>query len=394
MKKTIMDIELRGKKVLVRVDFNVPRDDQGNITDDYRIRSALPTLDYIADQEAKLILLSHLGRPEGPDPKESLKPVARRLSELTGRPVKFLDDCVGEEVESAVEAMKPRDVILLENVRFHGKKETKNDKEFAKALARLGDVFVLDGFAVAHRSQASVVGVAEFLPSVAGLLLAKELKHLGELLSAPEKPYVAILGGAKVSDKTPLVENLLGKLDRILIGGGMAYTFLKAQGVEVGNSKVIEEDIETARRVLRKADEMGVNILLPVDHIVAAEISDTAPAKVVQDFVPEGFLGLDIGPKTVEKFKEALKDAKTVVWNGPLGVFERKPFEAGTKQIAQYLASLDAKVVVGGGDTASAVRKFGVAESLTHVSTGGGASVEFLEGKELPGLAVLPDKDK
>lgn len=390
-KLSLLDMDLKGKRVLVRVDFNVPLNDKGQITDDFRIRCSVPTVEHIVKQGGKAILMAHLGRPKGRDPKCSLKPVAERLQQLMNRPVKFVSDCIGPEAQAAVAALKPGEILMLENVRFYPEEE-KNDEAFARKLAALGDVYVNDGFAVSHRAQASVVGVAKFLPSAAGLVVGREIAHLGALLGNPEKPYVAIFGGAKVSDKIPITRNLIGKLDRIIIGGGMCYTFLKAQGVSIGSSKLEAEMVETARQILEEAAAKGVQVFLPVDHVVATELSDTAQTKIVEGNIPDGYMGLDIGPKTVAAFKKALADAKTVVWNGPLGVFEKKPFRSGTKEIAEALAALEATVVVGGGDTAAAVALFGVGDRLTHVSTGGGASVEFLEGKELPGLAILPDK--
>lgn len=386
-KKTVRDVDLKGKRVLMRADFNVPLED-GKITDDTRIRAALPTIKYILDQGASLILMSHLGRPKGPDPALSLKPVAARLSELLGREVKMAPDCVGDEVKAMAEALKPGEVMLLENTRFH-KGESKNDPEFAAQLAALGEIFVNDAFGTAHRSHASNVGVSQHLPAVAGFLIEKEIKFLSKATENPEHPYVVILGGAKVSDKIGVIENLLGKADTILIGGGMANTFFKAKGLEVGDSLVEDEALELARDLMTRA---GGKLVLPVDVVVADAFDNNANSKVVPvDAVEPGWRILDIGPQTVALFKEKLADAKTVVWNGPMGVFEMPNFAKGTFEIARILADLDAVTIIGGGDSASAVNQAGVANKVSHVSTGGGASLEFLEGKVLPGIAALQD---
>lgn len=386
-KKTVRDVDLKGKRVLMRADFNVPLED-GKITDDTRIRAALPTIKYILDQGASLILMSHLGRPKGPDPALSLKPVAARLSELLGREVKMAPDCVGDEVKAMAEALKPGEVMLLENTRFH-KGESKNDPEFAAQLAALGEIFVNDAFGTAHRSHASNVGVSQHLPAVAGFLIEKEIKFLSKATENPEHPYVVILGGAKVSDKIGVIENLLGKADTILIGGGMANTFFKAKGLEVGDSLVEGEALELARDLMTRA---GGKLVLPVDVVVADAFDNNANSKVVPvDAVEPGWRILDIGPQTVALFKEKLADAKTVVWNGPMGVFEMPNFAKGTFEIARILADLDAVTIIGGGDSASAVNQAGVANKVSHVSTGGGASLEFLEGKVLPGIAALQD---
>ncbi len=386
-KKTVRDVDLKGKRVLMRADFNVPLED-GKITDDTRIRAALPTIKYILDQGASLILMSHLGRPKGPDPALSLKPVAARLSELLGREVKMAPDCVGDEVKAMAEALKPGEVMLLENTRFH-KGESKNDPEFAAQLAALGEIFVNDAFGTAHRSHASNVGVSQHLPAVAGFLIEKEIEFLSKATENPEHPYVVILGGAKVSDKIGVIENLLGKADTILIGGGMANTFFKAKGLEVGDSLVEDEALELARDLMTRA---GGKLVLPVDVVVADAFDNDANRKVVPvDAVEPGWRILDIGPQTVALFKEKLANAKTVVWNGPMGVFEMPNFARGTFEIAQILADLDAVTIIGGGDSASAVNQAGVADKVSHVSTGGGASLEFLEGKVLPGIAALQD---
>ena len=388
-KKTIRDVDVRGKRVLVRVDFNVPLK-EGTVADDMRIRAALPTIQYLLDHEAAVILMSHLGRPKGKVVSElRMDPVAERLAELLGRPVKKLDDCVGPEVEAAVEAMRPGDVILLENTRFHPE-ERANDPEFARQLAGLAEIFVNDAFGSAHRAHASTEGVTHYLPAVAGFLMEKELEFLGRATENPEHPYVAILGGAKISDKIGVIENLLTKCDRLLIGGGMANTFFKAMGFEVGDSLVEDEAVETAGALIKQA---GGVLVLPVDVIIADAFDNEANTRVVApNEVTPGWRILDIGPKTVSTFESALGGAKTVVWNGPMGVFEMPNFAQGTFAVARLLAHLDAVTIIGGGDSAAAVRQAGVADKMTHVSTGGGASLEFLEGKVLPGVAVLEDK--
>lgn len=392
-KKTIEDIDVRGKRVLVRVDFNVPMDENGNITDDRRIRAALPTIQYLIKNNAKVILMSHLGRPKGEfDLKYSLAPVAKRLSELLGQEVIMAKDVIGESAKNAVASMKEGQVVLLENVRFH-KEETKNDPEFAKALAQLGDIYVNDAFGSAHRAHASTEGVAHYLPAVAGYLIQKELEVMGKALENPERPFVAILGGAKVSDKIGVIENLINKVDVLLIGGGMAYTFLKAKGYEVGNSLLEEDKVELAKQLMEKAKEKGVKLLLPVDNVVAQEFKADAPHKVVDsDKIEAGWMGMDIGPKTREMFGEEIKKAKTVVWNGPMGVFEMPAFAEGTKAVAKYVSECGGTTIIGGGDSAAAVEQLGFADKMTHISTGGGASLEFLEGKVLPGIAALNDK--
>jgi len=389
-KKTVRDIDVQGKRVLVRVDFNVPLKD-GVVSDDRRIRAALPTIQYLLDHGAAVVLMSHLGRPKGePMPEFRMDPVAGRLGELLGRPVTKLDDCVGVEVEHAVQAMQPGDVILLENTRFKPG-ETKNDALLAEGLARLGDVFVNDAFGAAHRAHASTAGVARLLPAVAGFLMEKELNYLGRALADPERPFLAVLGGAKISDKIGVIQNLLSKVDSLLIGGGMANTFFKAQGLDVGDSLVENEALDTARKLL---DSAGDRLVLPVDCIVADRFEADAQAKVVPaEQVPAGWRILDIGPASVAHFSNRLAAAKTVVWNGPMGVFEFPRFAEGTFAIARALAGLKgATTIIGGGDSAAAVEQSGLADKMSHISTGGGASLEFLEGKELPGVAVLMDK--
>lgn len=393
-KKTVRDIDVTGKKVLVRCDFNVPLDKEtGKITDNRRIRAAIPTIEYLIDHNAKVILCSHLGRPKGEfNLKYSLKPVAEELSKLLGKEVKLAKDVIGEDAEKLTSEIKEGEVVLLENVRFH-KEEEENDPEFAKKLASFAERYVNDAFGTAHRAHASTAGVADYLPAVSGFLIEKELEFLGNALDNPERPFVAILGGAKVSDKIGVIENLLDKVDTLIIGGGMAYTFYKAQGHSIGTSICEEDKIDLANDILNKAKEKNVEILLPIDNHVSAEYSNEAEDKYIDSVeIPEGFMGLDIGPKTIELFKNAIKNAKTVVWNGPLGVTEFSKFEEGTKAIAEALAETEAVTVIGGGDSAAAVEKFGLADKMTHISTGGGASLEFLEGKVLPGIACLNNK--
>jgi len=391
-KKTVRDIDLRKKRVLVRVDFNVPLK-EGKITDDTRITAALPTLNYILDQKgASLILMSHLGRPKKPDQENSLKPVAERLAELLGRKVTLAPDCVGPQAEAAVKAMKPGDVVLLENVRFHPEEE-KNDPAFAKQLASLGDVYVNDAFGTAHRAHASTEGIARILPGVAGFLMEKEIKFLGGAFENPAKPFVAIIGGAKVSTKIAVLEALLPRVSTMIIGGGMAYTFLKVQGHAVGKSLVEADFVPTATAFLDKARASGAEVLLPVDHQVASEFAETAKAEPVDGIdIPEGKVAMDIGPKSVALFREKILKAKTVVWNGPMGVFEFPEFSKGTLEIGRAVADCRGTTVVGGGDSVAAVNQFGLADRITHVSTGGGASLEMLEGKQLPGVVALQDK--
>lgn len=390
-KQTIRDIDWQGKRALVRVDFNVPQDESGAITDDARIQAALPTLNYLLDNGASLVLMSHLGRPKGgPDPKYSLRPVAEHLAVLLGRPVQFVGETVGPGAEAAAGALRPGDVLVVENTRFDSR-ETKNNPEMAEQLAKLGDVFVNDAFGSAHRAHASTAGVAEHLPAVAGFLMQKELDYLGGALEEPERPFVAILGGAKVSDKIAVIEALLAKVDAILIGGGMANTFLAAQGYATGKSLVETDAIETANGLLAQGE--GV-IHLPVDLVVAdAFAPDAARETVPVDAIPDGWMALDIGPASIAHFANRLAGARTVVWNGPMGVFEMEPFAAGTVAIAEILAGLsNATTIIGGGDSAAAVRQAGLDAKISHVSTGGGASLEFLEGKVLPGVAALNDQ--
>jgi len=388
-KKTVRDLDLKGKRVLMRVDFNVPMKD-GAVSDDKRIRASLPTIQYVLDQGASLILMSHLGRPKGePDPEFSLKAAAETLAKLLEKPVKMAPDCVGPEVEAMAKALRPGDVLMLENVRFH-KEEEKNDPAFAKLLAGLGEIYVNDAFGSAHRAHASTEGVARHLPAVSGFLMEQELEYLSRATDNPQHPYIAILGGAKVSDKIAVIENLLKKCDRLIIGGGMANTFLAAKGYAMADSLVEAEAVETARGILARA---GDKLLLPVDAVVGDKFEAEAATQVVDvDKVPAGWRIMDIGPRSLEAFQASLKGAKLVVWNGPMGVFEFPKFAEGTFALARFLAGVGAVTVIGGGDSASAVKKAGVAKQMTHVSTGGGASLEFLEGKVLPGVAALNKK--
>jgi len=391
-KLTIKDLDLNGKRVLMRVDFNVPLDDKLSITDDIRIKATLPTIKYALDKGAKLILMSHLGRPDGKViAKFSLAPCAARLAELLGKPVKMAKDCIGPEVKAMVDGLKSGECLLLENLRFHAEEEA-NDANFAKELASLGEVYVNDAFGTAHRAHASTEGVTKYLKSAAGFLLEKEIEYLEGKVTNPAKPFVTILGGAKVSDKIGVIENLLNKADSILIGGGMAYTFYAAQGKSIGASKVEKDKIEIAKSLLEKAKQKNVNIVLPVDNVIADKFDANANTKIVDDQIPDGWMGLDIGPKTIEVFKGVLKSAKTIVWNGPLGVFEMDKFAKGTEEVAKYIASLPAISIIGGGDTAAAIAKFKLEDKMTHISTGGGASLEYLEGKVLPGIKALTDK--
>ena len=391
-KMTIKDIDLSGKVVLVRADFNVPQDANLNITDDTRIRATLPTIKYIlGDGSKKVILMSHLGRPDGKVvEKYSLKPVAARLEELLGQPVKFLNDCIGDNVKKEIESAKEK-IILLENLRFHPEEET-NDPVFAKQLASLADIYVNDAFGTAHRAHASTEGVAHYIMAVAGLLIDKEIQYLGNTLKNPLKPFMMILGGAKVSDKIGIIENLLPKCDAILIGGGMAYTFLKAQGKSIGNSKLERDKLDLAKSILEKAKLSKKSILLPIDNLVVTNISADARAEFVGENIPEGKIAVDIGPETISMFENKLRTAKTIIWNGPLGIFEIDAFSKGTEQIAQFISHLNATTIIGGGDTAAAMTKLKLENKMNHISTGGGASLEFLEGKSLPGIAALSDK--
>jgi phosphoglycerate kinase len=388
-RKTIDDLPLAGKRVLVRVDYNVPLSADGGVADDRRIAASLPTVRKVLDAPAVAILCSHLGRPKGkPDPRQSLEPAARRLGVLLGRPVTFVPHCVGPAAEEAVEKARPGDCLLLENLRFH-KEEEENNSAFAGALARLADLYVDDAFGAAHRAHASVAAVAGLLPSAAGYLLAKEVEVLGGLLEEPKRPFVVITGGAKVSDKVPVLRNLLRRIDVLLVGGAMAYTFLKAQGVPVGASRVEENAVQAAREILRDADVNDVKVVLPSDHVCAARLEAGVPTSVATGSVPEGLLGLDIGPETVKEFAAILAKAGTVLWNGPVGAFETPPFDAGSRALAEVLAASKATTVCGGGDTAAAVEAAGYASRMTHVSTGGGAALELLEGRTLPGVAAL-----
>ena len=395
MKKSIQDISVKGKRCLVRVDFNVPQDSEGNVTDDTRIVGALPTIKYLVANGAKTILCSHLGRPKGQfNAKYTLAPVAVALEKLLGQKVIFVDDVVGEKVDKAIAELKEGEVMLLENTRFY-KEEEADDKEFCKKLAKLADVFVNDAFGTAHRAHASTTGVAEFVKeSVSGFLIKKELDVMGKALTNPDRPFVAVLGGAKVGDKIGVIRNLLEKADVVIVGGGMAYTFQKAKGYEVGTSLCEDGCIELAKELMQQAKEKNVQLLLPVDNVVAAEFSNDAVRKVVDsDKIPADMMGMDIGPKTVELFCNAIKTAKTVVWNGPMGVFEMSNFANGTKQVAKAIAETDCVSIIGGGDSAAAIKQLGFADKVTHVSTGGGASLEFLEGKVLPGIDCLEDKE-
>ena len=391
-KKTIRDIDLKGKKVLVRCDFNVPMDENQNITDNRRIVAALPTIKYLLEQNCKIILASHLGRPKGEfKPEFSLAPIAKELSRLLDKEVIMAKDVIGEDATSKANNLKEGEILLLENVRFH-REETDNDVEFAKKLASMAEVFVNDAFGTAHRAHASTEGVAHFLPAVSGFLIEKELRFLGDALNNPVRPFVAILGGAKVSDKIGVIDSLLDKVDVLMIGGGMAYTFFKAQGYEVGNSLCEPDKCDLANELMEKAKNKGVKLILPVDTVVGKEFKpDTESKTVAWTDIPEGWEGFDIGAKTIDIFKDELKKAKTVIWNGPLGLFEFDQFAVGTNSIAKALAEIDATTIIGGGDSAAAVEKAGLADKMTHISTGGGASLEFLEGKKLPGIEALMD---
>lgn len=394
MKKTVKDVDVRSKRVLVRVDYNVPLDAQGNVSDDKRITASLPTINYLLEQGARIILCSHLGRPKGEVKKEfSLAPVAKRLKELLPNVnIYFASDCIGEEAQQKAAALKDGEILLLENLRFH-KEEEKNDPEFAKKLASLAEIYVSDAFGTVHRAHASTAGVAAYLPAVAGFLIGKELSIMGGALENPERPFVAILGGAKVADKIGVITNLLNKCDTLLIGGGMAYTFFKAMGYEIGDSLLDAESIDLAKQLMETAKEKGVKLLLPVDTVVAkAFAADAEHMTVSANAIPAGWQGLDIGEKTRELFAAEIKNAKTVIWNGPMGVFEFPEFAKGTEAVAKACAECGGTTIIGGGDSASAVKKLGYADKMTHISTGGGASLEFLEGKVLPGVAALNDK--
>ena len=391
-KLTLNDVDLKNKTVLVRADFNVPQDANLNITDDTRIRATIPTLKYILEHGAKkLVLMSHLGRPDGkPVAKYSLKPVALRLKELLGQDVLFLSDCVGDNIKPDIDKSKER-VVLLENLRFHAEEEG-NDVNFSKQLASLADIFVNDAFGTAHRAHASTEGVTHFIKSVAGLLLEKEIKYLGDAVKNPQKPFVVILGGAKVSDKIGVIENLLPKCDAIIVGGGMAYTFLKAQGKQIGNSKLEKEKLDLAKSILDQAKQLKKEILLPVDNVIVDNIDANTKTEIVGENIPDGKIAVDIGPKTIKLFEEKLKSAKTIVWNGPMGIFEMDAFSKGTQELAKFIGGLKCISIIGGGDTAAAIAKFKLEDKMSHISTGGGASLEFLEGKTLPGIAALTDR--
>ena len=392
-KKTVKDIDLKGKKVLVRCDFNVPMDEERNITDNTRIVAALPTIKYLLEENCAVILCSHLGRPKGEfKPEFSLKPVAEELSKLLDKEVIMANDVIGEDATSKAKALQPGQILLLENVRFH-REETDNDEEFSKKLASMAEVYVNDAFGTAHRAHASTEGVARYLPAVAGFLIEKELKFLGNAISNPVRPFVAILGGAKVSDKIGVIDSLLEKVDTLMIGGGMAYTFFKAQGYGVGNSLCELDKLDLAKSLMEKAKAKGVKLMLPVDTVVGKEFKEDTESKTVAwTDIPDDWEGFDIGEKTIEMFSDELKSAKTVVWNGPLGLFEFAQFAKGTNAIAKVLSELDATTIIGGGDSAAAVKKAGLQDKMTHISTGGGASLEFLEGKKLPGIECLQDK--
>ncbi len=392
-KKTVKDMDLKGKKVLVRCDFNVPMDENQKITDNTRIVAALPTIQYLLENDCAIILCSHLGRPKGEFKSEySLEPVAEELAKLLGKEVIMAKDVIGEDAKSKASNLKNGQIMLIENVRFH-KEETENDQEFAKELAKMAEIYVNDAFGAAHRAHSSTAGVAEFLPAVSGFLIEKELKFLGKAISNPERPFVAILGGAKVSDKIGVIDSLLEKVDTLIIGGGMAYTFFKAQGYEVGNSICELDKLELATNLMKKAEEKGVKLILPMDTKIGKEYkADTESKTVKYNEIPEGWEGFDIGEESIKLFIEELKKAKTVVWNGPLGLFEFDQFAIGTNEIAKALAKMDCTTIIGGGDSAAAVKKAGLEDKMTHISTGGGASLEFLEGKALPGIECLLNK--
>jgi phosphoglycerate kinase len=393
-KKTVKDIDVQGKKALVRVDFNVPLDDQKEITDDTRMVAAMPTIKYLLENHAKVILCSHLGRPKGTaNPDFSLSHLVEHLEKLSGAKVVFAKDCVGPEAKKAVSSMKEGQIVLLENLRFH-KEETANDPEFSKKLASLADIYVNDAFGTAHRAHASTAGVAKYLPAVAGFLIQKELDFLGKALENPERPFIAILGGAKVADKIGVIENLMKIVDCLIIGGGMAHTFVAAQGFGIGKSLFDPDTLETAKQIIADAKRKGIKIMFPVDFVVADAFSADAKTTIVPvESIPDDMMALDIGPSSRMLFATELKQAKTILWNGPMGVFEMPPFAAGTRAIAQALSEAQGVTIIGGGDSAAAVKKLGFADKMTHISTGGGASLEFMEGKELPGIAALNDKE-
>ena len=392
-KKTVRDIDVQGKKVLVRCDFNVPQTEDGTITDNRRIVAALDTIQYLLDNNAKVILCSHLGRPDGEiKPELSLKPIAEELAKLLGKEVKLAKDVVGPDAKALTESMQPGEIVLLENVRFH-KEETDNDPAFAKELASLAEIYVNDAFGTAHRAHASTAGVAAYLPAVSGFLIEKEINFMGNALEDPKKPFMAILGGKKVSDKIGVIEALLEKVDTLLIGGAMAYTFFKSMGYGVGNSICELDKLDLAQDIMKKAEEKGVKLMLPVDNKIGKEFKPDTESKIVSyTDIPDGWEGFDIGPKTIEMYAEELKKAKTVIWNGPLGLSEFEQFAIGTDTIARTLADSDAITIIGGGDSAAAIERMGIGDKFSHISTGGGASLEFLEGKKLPGIECLEDK--
>lgn len=393
-KKTVRNIDLKGKKVFVRCDFNVPLDEQGNITDNRRIVGALPTIQYLLEQNCKIILSSHLGRPKGEFKKEfSLEPVAKELSRLLGKEVKLAEDVIGESAKALTANMQEGEIVLLENVRFDAREE-KNDESLSKEFASMAEVFVNDAFGTAHRAHCSTTGIADYLPAVSGFLIEKELNFLGSSLENPKRPFVAILGGKKVSDKIGVIDRLLEKVDTLMIGGGMAYTFFKSMGYGVGDSICEEDKLDLARELMQKAKNKNVKLILPIDNVIADEFSPDANTKIIDsDEIPDGWEGLDIGPKTAELFAKELKEAKTVIWNGPVGLSEYEKFANGTKKVAETLAELeDCTTIIGGGDSAAAIEKLGLSDKMTHISTGGGASLEFLEGKKLPGIECLLDK--
>ncbi len=391
-KKTVRDIDLKEKTVIMRVDYNVPLNDKHEVTDKTRIEASLETINYVLEQKAKLILMSHLGRPKGKvNPDMSLKPIVPVLSKLLGKDVKFVDECIGEDVSDAIAEMDFGSVLLLENVRFHHQEE-KNDIDFARELASPADVYVNDAFGTAHRAHASTVGITTFLPSVIGFLIEKEIKNLSEIFSEPEKPFIGIIGGAKVSSKIGVLKALLNKVDKLIIGGGMTYTFYKAMGYYIGESICENDYVNEAKKLIEVMKEKGIELVLPIDNVVSDKVDDKSNTSIVDNQIPKGLIGVDIGPKTVDLIKEALEGAKTVFWNGPMGVFEISKFANGTKQVAQLISTLNAKTVVGGGDSVSAINQAGLARMITHVSTGGGASLEFIEGVELPGLKAISEK--
>lgn len=393
-KRTITDIDVKDKRVFVRCDFNVPLDKEGNITDDKRIISSLPTIKYLIENGAKVILCSHLGRPKSIDDKKySMEPIAKKLSELLEMEVVLTKDVIGDDAKHKISRLNSGEVMLLENVRFHSEEE-KNDEEFSKQLASLAEIYVNDAFGTAHRAHSSTAGIAKYLPAVAGFLIQKELEIMGKALTNPQRPFTAILGGSKVSDKIGVIENLLYKIDSLIIGGGMAYTFLLAKGNTIGNSIKEEDKIDLAKEIIAKAQEQNVKILLPIDHIAATEFSNESHSMVIDgQSIPNGLQGLDIGPKTISLFSKEIENSRTIIWNGPLGVFEFSNYAKGTFEVAKAVSEADAVTIIGGGDSAAAVENLGFAEKMTHISTGGGASLEYLEGKELPGISVLNDKN-